>query len=51
MEKIVIINDDQEMTSFLIECLGLLFPECDIQVREKAFDENPTAGEYELNHM
>ena len=54
MEKIVIINDDQKVTDLMVECLGILFPECDIHIRskdEKAYDKYQTTGEFEPNQV
>lgn len=35
MEKIVVLTDNAEKDNNLVKCLGMIFPECEIEVRSK----------------
>lgn len=40
MDKILIMKDEKESDSYLIQCLNLLFPECKVEIREKQDGSN-----------
>ena len=38
MDKIVILNGNSERDDSLIECLNILFPECEIEIQSKQIE-------------